>query len=64
MTRTRIIFISIIAAAILIVAVSLLLNRGGNSTDAGFTLERPEAVTIRVLTALPVEPWVRNGGTL
>lgn len=59
MKRTRVIFISIIAVAVLIVVVSLLLNRGGN-TETGFTVERPEEVTIRVLTALPVEPWVRS----
>ncbi|MCA9183606.1 MAG: hypothetical protein KDA51_19225, partial [Planctomycetales bacterium] len=59
MKRTRIIFISIIAVALVIVAVSLFLTRGGTITEPGFTLERPEEVTIRVLTALPVEPWVR-----
>ena len=61
MNRTRTIFIAIVAAAIVIVAVSLLLtNRGGATTDAGLTVERPDTVTIRVLTALPVEPWVRR----
>lgn len=60
MKRTRLIFISIIAAALLIVVVSLLLNRGGTTSETGFTLERPAEVTIRVLTALPVEPWVRS----
>ncbi len=60
MERTRLIFISIVAAAIVIVGASLLLNRGGDNSDGAFTLERPEAVTIRVLTALPVEPWVRG----
>ncbi|MCB0122469.1 MAG: substrate-binding domain-containing protein, partial [Caldilineaceae bacterium] len=60
MKRTRVIFISIIAVALLIVVVSLLLNRGSTPSDVGFTLERPEEVTIRVLTALPVEPWVRS----
>lgn len=60
MKRTRIIFISIIAAAVVIVAVSLWLTRGSGTTDTAFTLERPAEVTIRVLTALPVEPWVRS----
>lgn len=60
MKRTRVIFIAIIAVAAVIVVGSLLWNRGGTSPDAGFTLERPEEVTIRVLTALPVEPWVRS----
>jgi len=60
MKRTRIIFISIIAAALIIVVASLLLTRGNDTTDTAFTLDRPEAVTIRVVTALPVEPWVRS----
>ncbi len=60
MKRTRTIFISIIAAAVIIVAASLLLTRGNGATDSAFTLERPAEVTIRVVTALPVEPWVRS----
>lgn len=60
MKRTRIIFISIIAAAVIIVAASLLLTRGNSSTDTGFTLDHQAEVTIRVVTALPVEPWVRS----
>lgn len=61
MNRTRTIFIAIVAAAIVIVVVSLLLsNRGGVTPDIGLTVERPDTVTIRVLTALPVEPWVRR----
>ncbi len=60
MKRTRIIFIGIIAAAVIIVAASLLLTRGNNATDTGFTLDHQADVTIRVVTALPVEPWVRS----
>ncbi len=61
MNRTRTIFIAIISAAVLIVVVSLLLTRnGGNNTDVGLTVDRPDAVTIRVLAALPIEPWVRS----
>jgi hypothetical protein len=61
MNRTRTIFISIVAAAILIVVVSLLLtNSGGSTTVGGLTVERPATVTVRILTALPVEPWVRS----
>jgi hypothetical protein len=64
MNRTRTIFIVILAAAAVIIVVSLLLtqNRGG-TIDTGLTVERPDAVTIRVLTALPIEPWVRNAAT-
>jgi Ca-activated chloride channel family protein len=61
MNRTRWIFAAILAVAVLIVGVSLLLSQGGADTlDAGLTVDRPESVTIRILTALPVEPWVRS----
>src|SRR4051812_1141935 len=64
MNRTRTIFIAIIAIAVLIVLVSLAATRfGGNSADTGLTVARPNAVTIRILTALPIEPWVRSAAT-
>ena len=61
MTRTRLIFIGILAAAILIVGLSLLLRgSGGSGGDVALTVDRPDTVKIRVLTALPVEPWIRS----
>lgn len=60
MNRTRVIFITIVSLAVIVVVASLLLTSGGNTTGGAFTVERPPAVTIRVLTALPVEPWVRG----
>lgn len=62
MNRTRIIFIVILAAAVVIVAASLLFRPQGSGIagDGTFTVQRPPTVTIRVLTALPVEPWVRS----
>jgi hypothetical protein len=61
MNRTRTIFIAIIAVALVIIAVSLLLTRNdAGTTDIGLTVERPDAVSIRILTALPIEPWVRS----
>lgn len=61
MNRTRIIFISIIVVALLIVGVTVLLtNTGSNSGGATLTVARPDTVTIRILTSLPVEPWVRS----
>jgi len=61
MNRTRIIFISIIVVALLIVGVTVLLtNSGGNTGGAALTVEKPDTVTIRILTSLPVEPWVRS----
>ncbi|HHY55635.1 MAG TPA: ABC transporter substrate-binding protein [Chloroflexi bacterium] len=65
MNRTRIIFISIIVVALVIVGVTLLLtNTGGNPGGAALTVEKPDTVTIRILTALPVEPWVRSAAEL
>lgn len=63
MKRTRLIFISILAAAVIIVGVSLFLRSGSTTDNTSFTIERPEEVTIRILTALPVEPWVRQAAT-
>src|SRR5690349_21404818 len=61
MNRTRVIFIAIVGIAVLIVGVSLLLRANGSSNaDAGLTVEKPASVTIRILCALPVEPWVRS----
>lgn len=64
MNRTRTIFIAIISIAVLIVVVSLVITAtNGGNTDSGLTVERPDAVTIRVMTALPIEPWVRSAAT-
>ena len=61
MNRTRQIFIAIVAVALLIVIVSLAFGLSGEeNTSTGLTVERPDSVTIRVMTALPVEPWVRS----
>ncbi len=63
MKRTRLIFITIIVAAVIIVGVSLLLNRGVPADNTTFTVDRPDEVSIRIVTALPVEPWVRQAAT-
>ncbi len=60
MNRTRAIFIAILAAAVIIIGVSLLLRATGANPESGLTVVKPPSVTIRVLTALPVEPWVRG----
>lgn len=61
MNRTRLIFGAILAIALVIVGVSLVLRAtGANPAAPGLTVEKPESVTIRILTALPVEPWVRT----
>lgn len=61
MNRTRLIFGAIVAVALVIVGASLILRTtGANPVDPGLTVEKPQSVTIRILTALPVEPWVRT----
>ncbi|MCB0115157.1 MAG: hypothetical protein KDD84_13740, partial [Caldilineaceae bacterium] len=60
MNRTRWIFVSIIAVALVIVAATLIWrSMTGTDVDTALTVDRPEEVTVRVITALPVEPWVR-----
>jgi len=69
MNRTRWIFVGIIVVALVIVGVALTVRGlrpgtgGGTPTTGGgeaITVERPDAVTVRVLAALPVETWVRS----
>jgi len=62
MNRTRWIFVAILLVALLIVGASLVWRAvsGTRSTGQGLTVERPPTVTVRVLTSLPVEPWVRS----
>lgn len=61
MNRTRTIFIAIVAVALAIVAVSLIWRITSDApTDANLTVDRPQTVTIRILAALPIEPWVRS----
>ncbi len=69
MNRTRWIFVGIVVVALIIVGVSLALQAlrpegGAGSTPSSggqpITADRPTAVTVRVITALPVETWVRN----
>ncbi len=58
-TRSKFIFAGIIAVALVIVAVSLLVNQG-KAPSGGLTVEKPAEVKIRILSAIPVEPWVRE----
>lgn len=60
MNRTRTIFVIIISIAVVVVAASLFFRSESGGQEGGFTVARPDTVTIRVLTALPVEPWVRS----
>lgn len=72
MNRTRWIFVGIIVVALVIVGITLAV-RGLQPNDSGgapvigngeaITVDRPDTVTVRVLTALPVEAWVQNAAT-
>jgi len=56
MKRTRVVFIAIVVVAVVIVAVSLWLRQGGTTP----VVPSRETIEVRILTALPVEPWVRE----
>jgi hypothetical protein len=59
MNRTRIIFFVVLAIALLIVGASLLLSATGGQPKV--VLPTPPAqVSVSVVTALPVEPFVRD----
>lgn len=61
MNRTRLIFIAIVVVALVIAGVGIFVSQqGGSNPGAALTVEKPEAVKIRVLTSLPIEPWVRS----
>jgi hypothetical protein len=61
-TRSKYIFAAIIILALAIVGVSLALNQNKAPATAGggLTVDKPGDVTIRILSAIPVEPWVRE----
>jgi len=69
MNRTRWIFVGIVVVALIIVGVSLAVQglrpddggQGPSQTEGGaITVDRPDDITVRVITALPVEAWVTN----
>ncbi len=59
MNRTRWVFVLIVGAALIVVASAVLLPllRDGNADDEESA--SGDTVEVRVLTALPIEPWVR-----
>src|SRR5512136_1640951 len=58
MNRTRIIFFVIIAAAIAIVAIGLIARSLTPSANPIAPVQSSEPIDVRVVTALPIEPWV------
>ena len=61
MSRTRVIFFVVIAVAVLIVAGSLVWRWVDNQNTSGPVLpDAPDKLEVRVVCALPVEPWVQE----
>jgi hypothetical protein len=58
MNRTRWIFVLIVGAALVIVATAIGLPMLQNS-NAGGRQATGQAIEVRIVTALAVEPWVR-----
>jgi hypothetical protein len=59
MNKTRWVFVLIVGAALIVVGAAVLiplLQQSGQDGDQGMT---GDTVEVRVLTALPVEPWIR-----
>ncbi len=64
MERSRWIFVGILTVVLLIIGSSLIARAliGDTTPPQGpdLTLDRPDTISVRVLTSLPVEPWVRS----
>ena len=58
MKRSRTVFIAIVGIAIIIVGVALALRTTGRERPLVVIPKGP--IQVRILTALPVEPWVRQ----
>ncbi|NLT41921.1 MAG: solute-binding protein, partial [Anaerolineae bacterium] len=56
MNKTRLVFVLVVVAAVVIVGVSLLLQ----GDDTTLEPEKQELLEVRVACALPVEEWVRG----
>jgi len=59
MSRTRIVFFVVVLAAVLIVAGSFLVRWLGQQ-EGVVTAPTKETLEVRIVCALPVEPWVRE----
>jgi Ca-activated chloride channel family protein len=57
MNRTRWAFVIVVLLAVAIVAVSLVLQRAGGVQPL---LEQPQTLEVRIICALPVEPFVQE----
>jgi hypothetical protein len=59
MNRTRWVFVLIVGAALIVVAVAVVLPLVRDAGEDDGQTVSGDTIEVRVLTALPVEPWVR-----
>ncbi len=57
MKRTQVVFLLVVLLALVVVAVSLAVRQAGGVKPL---IETPQTLTVRVVCALPVEPFVRD----
>ena len=60
MSRTRIVFFVVVLAAVLIVAGSFVVRWLGQQEGVVTVPSTTETLEVRIVCALPVEPWVRE----
>jgi hypothetical protein len=59
MNRTRWVFVLIVGAAVVVVGAAVLVPILRDTGEEGSPKTSGDTIQVRVLTALPVEPWVR-----
>ncbi|MBI5563509.1 MAG: substrate-binding domain-containing protein [Chloroflexi bacterium] len=63
MNRTRLIFVGVIAVAIVIVAIGLISRATGATTNPIAPAASTDPIELRIVTALPIEQWVTEAAT-
>ncbi len=63
MNRTRLIFVGVIALAIVIVAIGLISRATGSTGSPIAPAASTEPIELRIVTALPIEQWVTEAAT-
>lgn len=58
MNRTRLIFVGVIAVALVIVAIGVITRATGSSGSPIAPAASTEPIELRIVTALPIEQWV------
>ena len=63
MNRTRLIFVGVIAVAIVIVAIGLIARATGSTGGPIAPAASTDPIELRIVTALPIEQWVTEAAT-